>query len=113
MLFFIPIVLTALASSLPLISASQHSPRAPVARVKNGTYIGIHNDFYNVDYFLGMPFSQPPTGELRLALPASLNSSFETRNATEQGPGCIEFSVSCQFSHPSINRELIDLDCWF
>lgn len=93
MLPFIPIVLVALTSGLPLVSASHKSPTAPVATVKNGTYTGVHNDFYNVDYFLGMPFAQPPTGDLRLALPVSLNSSFGTRNATELGPGCIEFSV--------------------
>lgn len=77
-----------------LVSASHHhSVTEPKATVKNGSYHGLHNDFYNVDYFLGMPYAQPPTGDLRLALPVSLNSSFDTRNATELGPGCIEFSV--------------------
>lgn len=84
-------------SSLTFVNAFQNTPAAPVATVKNGTYIGIHNNQYNVDYFLGMPFAQPPTGDLRLALPASLNSSFGTRNATELGPGCIEFSVRLSF----------------
>ncbi|KAF3392255.1 Lipase 5 [Talaromyces pinophilus] len=51
--------------------------------------------FYNADYFPGMSFAQPPTGDLRLALPVSLNSSFETRNATELGPGCNEFPEDC------------------
>jgi triacylglycerol lipase len=102
MLSFISIVLTALTSSF--VNASQHSPTAPVATVKNGSYVGVHNDVYNVDYFLGMPFAQPPIGDLRLAPPASLNSSFGTRNATELGPGCIEFSASFPFLSHSLEH---------
>lgn len=79
--------------SLFLVSLAA-STSQPTAQVKNGTYIGLHNDYYNVDYFLGMRFAQPPVGELRLALPASLNTSFSgVQNATEFGPGCIGFSV--------------------
>ena len=61
-------------------------------KVKNGTYVGVHNKHYNVDYFLGMPFAKPPVGDLRLAQPVSLDESFTgTRNANELSPQCIQF----------------------
>lgn len=74
--------------------ATARAEDRPTVHVKNGSYQGIHNTAYNQDYFLGIPFAQPPTGQLRLALPQPLNESFgEARSATEFGPGCIGFSV--------------------
>lgn len=70
-----------------------HAKQPPEAAVENGTYVGIHNSHYNVDYFLGIPFAQPPVGDLRLAPPAPLNRSFGVRNATEMQPACVQFLV--------------------
>ncbi|TAQ86582.1 hypothetical protein B7494_g5091 [Chlorociboria aeruginascens] len=64
----------------------------PTVQVLNGTYTGVFNPSYNQDMFLGMPYAQPPIGEYRLAVPKSLNSSWEgTRNATEYSPECIGY----------------------
>jgi carboxylesterase type B len=61
----------------------------PTANVKNGTYYGIHDSSDNVDMFLGMPFAQPPVGQLRFNLPMSLNSTWkDQRNATQYGYEC-------------------------
>ncbi|OJJ52378.1 hypothetical protein ASPSYDRAFT_1169784 [Aspergillus sydowii CBS 593.65] len=69
-----------------------NSRQPPEVTVENGTYVGIHNSHYNVDYFLGIPFAQPPVGDLRLAPPAPLNLSFSgTRNATRMQPACVQF----------------------
>ncbi|KAH8900638.1 carboxylesterase type B [Thozetella sp. PMI_491] len=94
-----------LTAGATVIQQRAETPAAPTATVKNGTYVGVHNDFYNVDYFLGIPFAQPATGNLRLALPASLNSSFAgVRSGTQLGPGCIGFSAA------EINRPISE-DC--
>jgi triacylglycerol lipase len=70
------------------------NPKQPTVTVKNGTYVGLQNSHYSLDYFLGIPFAQPPVGDLRLAPPASLNSSFTgNRNATNLQPACVQFSV--------------------
>ena len=63
---------------------------APVVTIKNGTYYGKHLPSFNQDVFLGMPFAQPPVGDLRFANPVPLfNESWtETRNATEYGYWC-------------------------
>ncbi|KAL2827813.1 Alpha/Beta hydrolase protein [Aspergillus cavernicola] len=62
---------------------------APTVTVRNGTYIGRYNTEYNQDFFLGMPFAQPPVGDLRLRNPASLNSSWDgSVDATTFSPAC-------------------------
>lgn len=58
----------------------------------NGTYYGTSNDYYAQEFFLGIPYAQPPTGSLRFAAPQPLNSSFEEpRSATEFGHMCIGY----------------------
>jgi len=49
---------------------------APVVNLKNGSYYGVHNSQYNQDFFLGIPFAQPPLDELRFANPESVNSTW-------------------------------------
>lgn len=65
------------------------------ATVKNGTYNGVYNPEYNQDFFLGIPYAQPPVGDLRFRNPASLNSSWqEGIDATEFSPACHQFPPS-------------------
>ncbi|TEA12812.1 Lipase 4 [Colletotrichum sidae] len=65
---------------------------APTVQVKNGSYYGIHNEAYSQDFFLGMPYAQPPVDDLRFRVPRSLNSSWEgARNATEYSPQCFGY----------------------
>lgn len=70
------------------------SNAAPTVTVKNGTYAGLHSDAYNQDFFLGIPFAQPPLGDLRLAFPQSLNQSWQdTRSAVAYYPECVGYGV--------------------
>ena len=71
----------------------------PNATTVNGTYVGAYNAEYNQDFFLGMPYAQPPLGELRFANPRSLNDSFDgVRNATEYSVECVGYGVSPPFN---------------
>ena len=67
----------------------------PTANTLNGTFIGGHNETWNQDYFLGLPYAQPPVGNLRFRPALSLNESFETRDAKEYGASCMQGKVSC------------------
>lgn len=52
----------------------------------------MYSSLYDQDFFLGMPFAQPPLGDLRLRQPQSLNSTWNgTRNATVYQPECIGY----------------------
>jgi carboxylesterase type B len=76
---------TAIALSLYFgLASCAYNASAPTVHVKNGTYVGVHSPEYNQDYFLGMPYAQPPVGSLRFRNPAALNASWsDARPATQ------------------------------
>lgn len=73
-------------------TGSYSSGSAPTVQVKNGTVAGLHSSTYNQDLFLGVPFAQPPVGELRFRNPQSINTSFsDAVQATEYANECIGY----------------------
>lgn len=64
------------ASAAPSLLRREVPSGAPVVNLKNGSYYGVHNSQYNQDFFLGIPFAQPPVDELRFANPESVNSTW-------------------------------------
>ena len=78
---------------LPVAVSCKLTP--PSAPTRNGTYVGRYNPEYDQDFFLGIPFAQPPIGDLRFANPQPLTSSFsEARDATEYSSQCVGYGVS-------------------
>ncbi|QIW99505.1 hypothetical protein AMS68_005023 [Peltaster fructicola] len=63
----------------------------PTARIQNGSVTGVHSTTYNQDFFLGVPFAQPPVGELRFRNPQSLNSSYNNHDASQYAPSCVGY----------------------
>ena len=79
--------------NLPFIAVGWTTP--PHATTLNGTYVGRYTAEYDQDFFLGIPFAQPPVADLRFANPRSLVGSFSgVRNATEYSPQCVGYGVS-------------------
>lgn len=66
---------------------------APTVHLKNGTYYGVYNPTYHQDMFLGMPYAEPPVGDLRFRPPQPLSTrSWKgRRNATEYSPICFGY----------------------
>ncbi|KAL4758095.1 Alpha/Beta hydrolase protein [Aspergillus foveolatus] len=86
-------VLAATTSALPG-SVSPRSSSSPTVTVKNGTYIGKHNAHYDQDLFLGIPYAQQPVGNLRFAIPHSLNETWsEPRDAKEYSDICVGYGT--------------------
>lgn len=80
------VILAFLAAS-PLCNAAQ-----PTVHLSNGTYLGVHNEQYDQDFFLGMPYAKAPTGSRRFAAPEPLDETFdEPRSATEYSLMCIGY----------------------
>ena len=76
----------ALATAL-FIGLGASNAVAPTARVKNGSYIGTYTPEYDQDFFLGIPYAQPPVGDLRFRNPVSLNTTWEdSKPATQYSP---------------------------
>ncbi|KAK4547273.1 hypothetical protein LTR36_000928 [Oleoguttula mirabilis] len=71
---------------------SGYGSSTPTVAIKNGTVTGEHNAAYNQDYFLGVPFAQPPVGELRFRNPQSINATYNsTLAATSYAPECVGY----------------------
>jgi carboxylesterase type B len=99
-----------LAITLPAcISAS-----SPVVTIKNGTVQGRHSPEWNQDFFLGIPYAQPPLGELRFRWPQSINTSFEgVFDASLYGHSCYQYGSNFNLSEDclTINGMLYPLLC--
>ncbi|KAH6628991.1 Alpha/Beta hydrolase protein [Boeremia exigua] len=105
-------VLALLSLSSLVTSSPTPQPGAPVAVLANGSYYGVYNAEYDQDFFLGMPYAQAPVGDLRLARPQSLNTSWSSsRNATQYGFSCIgygpESSMASQNDEDCLNLAVI------
>ena len=71
----------------------------PTATIKNGTLIGRYlGGDWDQDLFLGIPYAQPPVGDLRFRWPQSINQSFGVRNATQYGYSCYQYGTSFDLS---------------
>ncbi|KAH7401049.1 Alpha/Beta hydrolase protein [Phaeosphaeria sp. MPI-PUGE-AT-0046c] len=79
----------ALALLTATVADCQYATAAPKVHIKNGSYVGVHSSEYNQDYFLGVPFAQPPVGNLRYRNPVGLNQSWtDVRPATAYSTEC-------------------------
>lgn len=64
----------------------------PQATVANGTYSGYINKHYSTDHFLGIPYAQPPVGDLRFRVPKSLEKTWTgVKEATKYSPSCVGY----------------------
>ena len=61
---------------------------SPVAKTKNGTVCGTRLPTFSQDAFLGVPFAEPPIGDLRLRHPKSFDTAYTAYDATSQPPSC-------------------------
>lgn len=84
---------------LPLLLAgfelgAATTSQSPTVKLINGTYQGSYSGVYEQDYFLGIPYAQPPIGALRFRNPQPLNATWKgIRNATEYSDICYGFGV--------------------
>lgn len=99
--------LTSLAAATwPQLIAAAVS--APLATTQNGTYQGRYLQDWNQDVFLGIPYAQPPLGDLRFRWPQSLNASFNgTRDASGYGHSCMQYHSTFNISEDCLTVNVI------
>lgn len=81
-------IILALASTI----FASPTPSPPAVTIKNGTVVGRTAD--QVDSFIGIPFAQPPVGDLRLRLPQTITKPFGRLVLPEIAAACIQMNVS-------------------
>ena len=64
--------------------------RAPLVEVNGETLQGMYIEDTGVAAFLGVPFAEPPVGELRWRAPQTLTSKVAKRMVTEFAPACMQ-----------------------
>jgi len=75
-----------------VVSGAATTTSAPTADTVNGTYYGVNIPSFNQDAFFGIPYAQPPVGDLRLRRPQTYNQSWHgERNATLRSNSCLGF----------------------
>ncbi|KAH7014480.1 Alpha/Beta hydrolase protein [Microdochium trichocladiopsis] len=83
--------LATFGSSTAILSTRRHDAD-PTVQIKNGTYRGVHSAQYNQDFFLGIPYAQPPVGNLRFRQAHSLNETWDgVRDAVEYSKECVGY----------------------
>jgi carboxylesterase type B len=85
-----------LAAAAPFSLAQSTSDSDPSATLDSGVVRGTTTAFpdaeFTVNQFLGIPFAQPPTGDLRFAAPRQVEAWSDIFNATSQPMACIQWT---------------------
>lgn len=83
---------TAVPAGSPAVTARA---AAPSVVLDQGTFIGDATTTAGVDRFLGIPFAEPPVGNLRFALPvANPPYNATTHTVTSFGPACFQQDIT-------------------
>lgn len=75
-----------------IVGSSISTQQAPTAEVRNGTLKGLYSPQYEQDFFLGIPYAQPPLNNLRLNAPHSF------KETVEYSPECVGYGVRLPYS---------------
>ncbi|KAG9197979.1 hypothetical protein G6514_000626, partial [Epicoccum nigrum] len=93
---------SSLVALLAISSSVLATKNTPTVRVKNGTIEGVHSSSYNQDFFLGVPFAQPPLGDLRFRQAQSLNATWKgSRDAKQYATHCVGYGLDQTFYNAS------------
>lgn len=85
------VTLSALAASVAAFPAKRWD--RPVVDLGYATYQGVYNETTNIQYFRGMRYAAPPTGDLRWKAPQPPSAVQGVQDASMFGSECIQGTV--------------------
>src|SRR5260370_29181396 len=96
---------TVLVSLNAFTNAQAPSSTVPLIDLGYVKYSGYQNRTAGINYYRGIRYAAPPTGELRWAKPVPIefanNYSGRTVNASTLGPACYQSSARGSYSAPN------------
>ena len=105
---------TGCSPKAPSMPESTPESGGPVVNAAAGPVEGI--DEGSIRFFKGIPYVQPPVGDLRWKPPQELPSWSETRKSTEFGPACIQPGVLYSTLYSSdmspFSEDCLTLNVW-
>ena len=108
--FLLRSVLLVCSATVALTQNPQTHSGVPTATILNGTYVGVHSSSHNQDFFLGIPFAQPPIGSLRFRTPVLLNKTWTTpRQAVSYSAACVGYG-SDDTDYPALSEDCLYLN---
>lgn len=104
-------LLAGLASSQATTTVSGVPAGSPTADLGYVKYVGRNNDTAGISYFRGIPYAQPPVGDLRWQKPRNIESKNDfagkVYNATEIAPGCYQSQPESIYMPASENSNYV------
>lgn len=91
------VYLVSLFATVVLGTPALKRATGPSVKIQHGTVIG--SSLGGIDSFKGIPFAQPPIGDLRLKPPQPIVSSFGTITATGTPKSCPQMTTSLDTSN--------------
>ena len=93
-------------------AASMAGPPGPaqVVQTANGSVRGVVSDSYRV--FNGIPYAEPPVGQLRWQPPQPAAAWAGVRDATQPGSDCVQTAVAWRPAAASTDEDCLDLNVW-
>ncbi len=110
-IFIVMLTIFITTSSLQAQSNNEN-PSAPRVTTANGIVEGINDS--GVDIFLGIPFAQPPVGDLRWKPPQPVKDWSGVLKADQFGPGCPQLPIfsDMKFRFPKESEDCLYLNVW-
>ncbi len=95
-----------------MFNTNAQQETAPKVKVKNGMLEGTREQ--QVDLFLGVPYAQPPVGELRWQVPQPAKNWNGVKKATAFGPRAMQKLVYADmvFRSPGDSEDCLYLNLW-
>ncbi|KAL4918219.1 Alpha/Beta hydrolase protein [Aspergillus aurantiobrunneus] len=103
---FLLLIPCLLGQTIALVDSQRSSASVDI---RNGTVIGVNDESSQVQRVLGIPYAQPPVGDLRLRHAVPLNAFFGTLNAQSFGPACYGPELD---SNPDSSEDCLSLNIW-
>ncbi|HKI44282.1 MAG TPA: carboxylesterase family protein [Balneolales bacterium] len=109
LLFFTLLIFIQITSAT---AQSSEKEQPPVVKTANGIIEGINDS--GVKIFKGIPYAQPPVGDLRWKPPQPAKNWSGVRKAQQFGPGCMQRPIfgDMNFRFPKMSENCLYLNVW-